>query len=126
LDPRKGLCLLHLLLIFALEDCFSMYKVTLSLRGCDMLDGTSNFVPSKLRLQLLMEEADLWEHVLKEILEPIDPVQLASNQKMEAKVKRIILDHVKDHFTSHIVEKKTSKKMLEALVELFQNSCASQ
>jgi hypothetical protein len=48
-----------------------------------------------------MEEVDLWEHVLKEILEPVDPSQLAAHRKKEAKVKRIILDSVKDHFISH-------------------------
>jgi hypothetical protein len=37
------------------------------------LDGASNFVPWKLRLQILMEEVDLWEHVEKEIPKPIDP-----------------------------------------------------
>jgi hypothetical protein len=41
-------------------------------------------------------------------------------------VKRIILDSVKDHFISHISDKKTGKKMFDSLVELFQNSCASQ
>jgi hypothetical protein len=79
-----------------------MCKVTLSLRECDRLDGASNFVPWKLRLQLLMEEVDLWEHVVKEIPEPIDPTQLVAHQKKEAKVKRIILDSMKDHFISHI------------------------
>jgi hypothetical protein len=100
--------------------------MTLSLRECDRLDGASNFVPWKLRLQILMEEADLWEHVEKVILEPTNPTQLATHQKKEAKAKRIILDSVKDHFISHIAEKKTGKDMFGALVELFQNSCVSQ
>jgi hypothetical protein len=43
-----------------------MCKVTLGLRECDRLDGASNFVPWKLKLQILMEEVDLWEHVEKE------------------------------------------------------------
>jgi len=49
-----------------------MYKVTLSLRECYWLDGASNFVPWKLKLRILMEEVDLWEHFAKEILEPVD------------------------------------------------------
>jgi hypothetical protein len=73
-----------------------------------------------------MEEVDLWEHVEKEILEPIDPTPLATHQKKEAKVKRIILDTMKDHFISHISDKTTCKKMFDSLVELFQNSYAYQ
>jgi hypothetical protein len=36
-----------------------MCKMTLSLRECDKLDGASNFIPWKLRLQKLMEEAKI-------------------------------------------------------------------
>jgi hypothetical protein len=103
-----------------------MCKVTLGLRECDKLDGASNFVPWKLRLQILMEEVDLWEHVEKEIPEPTDPTQLATHRKKEAKVKRIILDSMKDHFIPHISDKKSGKSMFDALVKLFQNSCASR
>jgi hypothetical protein len=53
-------------------------------------------------LQILMEEVDLWEHVEKEIPEPTNPTQLATHRKKEAKVKRIILDSMKDHFIPHI------------------------
>jgi len=46
--------------------------------------------------------------------------------KEVTKVKRIILDSMKDHLISHIIEKMTCKKNFEALVELFQGRCASQ
>jgi hypothetical protein len=40
-------------------------------------------------------------------------------------VKRIILDFIKDHFISHIIDTNICKKKYDALVELFQNSYAS-
>jgi hypothetical protein len=85
------------------------------------LVGGSNFVPWQLRLQILMEEADLWEHVEKEISKHADPTPLAAQRKKKAKVKRIILDSVKDHFISHISDKTTGKEMFDFVVELFQN-----
>jgi hypothetical protein len=102
-----------------------MCKVNFSLKECDRLDGFSDFIPWKIRLQIIMEEVDLWEHVENEIQEPNDLAQLDSHQKKEAKVKRIIIDFVKDNFISHILDKKTSKKMFDSLVKLFQNSYAS-
>ena len=68
-----------------------MCNETLGLTECDKLDGASIFVPWKLRLQLLTEEVDLWENLLKEILELTDPTQLAARQKKEDKVERILL-----------------------------------
>jgi EAL domain-containing protein (putative c-di-GMP-specific phosphodiesterase class I) len=79
----------------------------------------------RLGLQILMEDVDLWEHVEKEILEPTKSTPLAAHQNKEAKVKRIILEPMKDHFISHI-SNKTSKNMFYSLVELSQNPCASQ
>jgi hypothetical protein len=50
-----------------------------------LFHGSSGF-------RFLMEEANLWEHVEKEIPKPTDPTPLATHRKKEAKVKRIILD----------------------------------
>jgi len=79
-----------------------MCKVDFSLREYDGLDGYSNFVPWKIKVQILMEEVDLWEHVEKKIVEPTNATQLATHWKKEAKVKKIILDCVKDHFISYV------------------------
>jgi hypothetical protein len=43
---------------------------TLDLRECDRLNGASNFIPWMFKLQMLLEEAELWEHVEKEIVAP--------------------------------------------------------
>jgi hypothetical protein len=92
---------------------------TLSLRECDRLEGASNFTPWKYKLQMLLEEVELWEHVEKEIIAPTNLKQLAKHNKKEAKEKRIILDSMKDHLITHIVEKKTGKEMYDALIALY-------
>lgn len=102
-----------------------MCKMTPGLRECDGFDGASNFVPWKLRLQMLMEEANLWEHVLKVVLVHVNPTQVTAHYKKKAKAKIIILDLMKDHFIPRIAEKMTGKDMFEALVCLFQSSCVS-
>jgi len=97
-------------------DIVEMY--TFELRECGGLDETSNFIPHKLRIQIFMVEAKIWENVEKDIAALIDPKLLAAHRK-EAKVKRIILHSMKDHFITHIVDKETSKEMLESLIGLF-------
>jgi hypothetical protein len=62
-----------------------MCKEILGVRECDRWDGASNFIPWKLRFQLLVEEADLWEHVLKEILKPTDPTKLSTRCRKKPK-----------------------------------------
>jgi hypothetical protein len=37
------------------------------------------------------------------------------------KAKRVLLESMKDHFIPHIVEKKYTKEMYDALVSLYQN-----
>jgi hypothetical protein len=71
-----------------------------------------------------MEEAALWEHV-EDIPKSRYTTELVAHMKNKAKVKRIICDSMEDHFNSHII-KKSSKSMFDALIKLFQNSCASQ
>jgi hypothetical protein len=83
------------------------------------LDGASNFLSWKVRVTLLLEDNDLWD-IVKEVLpSPIDPQQLAAHKKREVKAKQMILDAIKDHSIPHISEKKTPKKMFDALVSLY-------
>jgi hypothetical protein len=52
---------------------------------------------------------------------PSNPTQLDKHNKKATKVKRIILDSVKDHLVPHIVEKKYIKDMYEALITLYHS-----
>jgi hypothetical protein len=59
------------------------------------LDGASNFLSSKVRVTLLLEENDIWD-ILKDVVTPsTNPHQLAAHNK-EVKAKRMIMDVV-DH-----------------------------
>jgi len=41
-------------------------------------------------------------------------------------VKITTIDSMKDNLISHTIKKMIGKKKIEALVDLFQNSCSSQ
>jgi hypothetical protein len=92
---------------------------TLSLRECDRLEGASNFTPWKYRLQMLLEEVELWVFVENKVIVPTNPAQLVDYKKKEAKEKKIILDLVKDYLIPHIAEKKMTKEMYDALIALY-------
>lgn len=93
---------------------------TLYLRESDRLEGASNFTPWKYKLQMLLEEVELWEHVDKEITTPTDPKQLVEYYKEEAKEKIIILNLVKDHLFTHNEKKKIGKVMYDVFIALYK------
>ena len=72
------------------------------LRVEDILDGGGNWTPWKARIVLLVEECELWELVEQEVTVPTDTTLLVEFKKKNVKVKRIILDSVKDHIIPHI------------------------
>jgi hypothetical protein len=47
---------------------------TLGLTKCDKVDGASNFIPCKCRLQIILEEVEIWDHIEKEIGAPSNPM----------------------------------------------------
>lgn len=97
---------------------------TLGLREFDRLDDAFSFTAWKCRLQMLLEEVELWVHIENEIAAPINLALLAMYNKV-AKAKRIILDFVKEHLITDIVEK-IGKKMYDALVALYQSARVSR
>jgi hypothetical protein len=60
---------------------------TPSMRESHLLEGASNFVPWKLRLQNLLEMADLWYLVEKVVALPTDPKDLGRTQQEGSEVK---------------------------------------
>jgi hypothetical protein len=48
-------------------------------------------------------------------------VFLVEHRKNMAKMKRVILDSVKDHFIPHIIGKAIGKDMFDAIVTLYQS-----
>jgi hypothetical protein len=64
----------------------------------------------------MLLEAEIWEHVEKEIATQKGPELLAAYLKKEVRAKRNILDSVMDHLITYIAEKMTRKLMYDALV----------
>ena len=87
----------------------------------DRLEGSGNFRSWKHRLQMILDENDLPEHVTVGVLELEEEVQKTKHKKNEKKEKRIVLDSVKDHLIPHISELQTPKKMYEELNKLYES-----
>ena len=76
----------------------------MGLRLEDRMDGSKNFVPWKSRIMLILQENELWDEVVNhttahpiQVPIVIDAVALEKFNEKEIKVRRIILDVVKDH-----------------------------
>jgi hypothetical protein len=96
--------------------------VAAGLRFEDMLDGASNFVPWKARVTLVLMENGLWEFANTKVTPPTDPKDLAAHELKDVKVRRIILDAMKDHLIPRISEKKSSREMFVVLMNIFHSS----
>ena len=69
----------------------------------DRLDGAGNFMPSKARIMLILEENELWDEVVHNttavpiVIPPtIDATALTAFNNKDIKARRIILDVVED------------------------------
>jgi hypothetical protein len=87
----------------------------------DTLEGSRNFRSRKHRVQMILDENDLLEHVTVGVLEPEEEDQKAKHKKNEKKAKRIMSDSVKDHLIPHISELQTTRQMYEALNRLYES-----
>ena len=92
----------------------------------DMPEGSGNFRSWKLRLQMILDENDLLEHVTVDVPEPEEEEQKTKHKKNEKKAKRILSDSVNDHLIPHISELHTTRKMYEALNKLYESKDISQ
>ena len=84
---------------------------TVGLRDQDRLDGASNYVIWKAMLSFLLDEFGLRAYIDNVVVIPRDADQLKEYRKEMARVKRLILDGVRDHVVSHIAGKDTAKQM---------------
>jgi hypothetical protein len=87
----------------------------------DRLDSISNYLQWKLRMSVVLKEKKIWNYVNYVVVAPTeDLVSLDLHEVKEAKSQRIILDGVKDNLIPHLVEKKTTQEMWDALKNLFE------
>ena len=92
------------------------------LRVEDRLEGQMNFGAWKERIISVLDEANVWNIVEKTVAIPTDVTQLATFKRKNSKVKRLILDGIKDHVIPHVRGKNHAFEMWEALTELYQSS----
>jgi len=88
------------------------------------LEGNSNYIAWKDRMEAVLEDNGLKEFIDTDILKPTssDAAALDAWQKKVAKTRRILLEGVKDHIVSSLHKKASPYIMWKALIDLFQSS----
>ena len=84
----------------------------------DHLEGASNFILWRSRV-LPLEENDILQFVNAKVPEPEAKKDKPSWRKIDAKVRRILVDSVRDHLVPQISENTTTRKMFKTLKKLF-------
>jgi hypothetical protein len=100
---------------------FKWTKMTSNIIFEDRLEGISNYLQWKVRINNALKENKLWSFV--NTIVPIaasNPIALDVHDVKEAKTQRIILDGVKDHLIPHLAEKKTTNEMWDVLKGLYE------
>ena len=91
-------------------------------RDQDRLEGSSNYVIWKERIKFLLDEYDLKKFVDNVVIVPTNPDKNKKYNSNMEKVKRLILDGVKDHIVSHIAGKNIAREIWEALALLYEGT----
>ena len=99
-----------------------MKKDPQSIRYDYSLEGASNYISWKARITLVLMENGLWNFANSTVTPSKNPRDLTIHRLKDVKVKRIILDVVKDHLIPHIAEKKLPRGMWEDLTGLYQSN----
>ena len=87
------------------------------------LDGSSNYIAWKERMEAVLEDNGLKEFIDSDVPKPgsSDATLLDAWQNKIAKTRRILLEGVKDHIVSSLHEKATPFLMWKALTDLFRS-----
>eukprot|EP00253_Pinus_taeda_P029002 PITA_29002 len=88
------------------------------------LEGSSNYIAQKDRMEAVLEDNGLKEFIDQEIPKPTstNAQELGEWKKCVAKVRWIILEGVQDHIVSSLHGKDTPFSMWKTLNDLYQNS----
>jgi hypothetical protein len=88
------------------------------------LKGSLNYIYWKDRMEAVLEDNGLKEFIDKDVPKPnvADIANIDAWQKKVAKVRRIMLEGVRDHIVSNLHGKSTPYAMWKTLMDLFQNS----
>jgi hypothetical protein len=88
------------------------------------LEGSSNYISWKDRMEAVLEDNGLKEYIDKDVPKPdaTDTANLDAWKKKVAKARRILLEGVRDHIVSSLHGKTTPHAMWKVLMDLFQNN----
>ena len=88
------------------------------------LEGSSNYITWKDRMEAVLEDNGLKEFIDIDIPRPAaaDTALLDAWKKKVSKVRKILLEGVLDHIVSSLHGKATPYAMRKALTDLFQNN----
>ena len=87
------------------------------------LEGSSNYISWKDKMEAVLEDNGLKEFIDAEIPKHVssDATALDAWQKKTTKCRRIMLEGVKDHIVSSLHGKSSPFLMWKALIDLFQS-----
>jgi hypothetical protein len=88
------------------------------------LEGNSNYIAWKDRMEATLEDNGLKEYIDKDVPNPdaTDTANLEAWKKKVEKARRILLEGVRDHIVSSLYGKATPYAMWKDLTDLFQNN----
>jgi len=86
------------------------------------LDGSSNYIAWKDRMEAVLEDNGLKDFIDQEVPKPTDVTQLAQWKKCVVRARRILLEGVQDHIVSSLHGKETPFAMWKTLKYLYRNS----
>ena len=88
------------------------------------LDGNSNYIAWKDHMEVVLEDNGLKDFIDQEIPKPAatNAQELVEWKKCVAKVRRILLEGVRDHIVSSLHGKETPFSMWKTFKDLYQNN----
>ena len=109
-----------------MQQCFLGVEIEMSFNRLRLeyaLEGSSNYIAWKDRMESVLEDNGLKEFIDAEIPKPAssDAAALDAWKKKTTKCRRILLEGVKDHIVSSLHGKASPFLMWKVLTDLFQS-----
>ena len=79
------------------------------------LGGDDKFRAWKYKISLIFEENDLDQYIIEEVTKPEGDEAKAVHKRSMDRIKRIIVDSIKDHLIPYVSSFKTLKEVYDAL-----------
>ncbi len=105
-----------------MQQCFLGVEVKMSFNGLRLeyaLEGRSNYIAWKDRMEAVLDDNGLKEFIDVEVPKPTDASEAKAWQKKTSKCRRILLEGVKDHIMSSLHGKASPYLMWKEMTDLF-------